>query len=90
MGPYVVDFVCIECRLVIEVDGGQHAGSAADVRRDAWLKARGFSVLRFWNNEVMRELESVRERIRLAVIEAQAAGPLPYPSPTSGRGDRGK
>ena len=81
MGPYVVDFVCIECRLIVEVDGGQHAGSASDARRDAWLQARGFSVLRFWNNEVMQELEEVLERIRLFVEEARAAGPLPQVFP---------
>ena len=81
IGHYIVDFVCIEMRLVIEVDGGQHADSAADVRRDAWLRERGFTVFRFWNNEVMQELNGVLEKIRLALEAARAAGPLPYPPP---------
>ena len=84
IGHYIVDFVCIEMRLVIEVDGGQHADSAADVRRDAWLRERGFTVLRFWNNEVMQELDGVLEKIRLAVEAAKSAGPLPYPPPLKG------
>ena len=84
IGHYIVDFVCIEMRLVIEVDGGQHADSAADVRRDAWLRERGFTVLRFWNNEVMQELDGVLEKIRLAVEAAKSAGLLPYPPPLKG------
>ena len=64
MGPYIVDFVCIERRLVIEVDGGQHAGHMKqDARRTAWLESRGFRVLRFWNTEVLQETEVVMEVI---------------------------
>ena len=53
LGSYIVDFVCFETKLIIEIDGGQHAGSSYDVQRDAWLHSRGFRVLRFWNNEMM-------------------------------------
>jgi very-short-patch-repair endonuclease len=60
LGPFIVDFVCFEQRLVIEVDGGQHAGSARDQRRDRWLAANEFRVMRFWNNEVLRNLEGVK------------------------------
>ena len=59
LGHYIVDFACFEQRLVIEVDGGQHADSAADRRRDRWLAANRFRVMRFWNNEVLSNLEGV-------------------------------
>jgi very-short-patch-repair endonuclease len=59
IGPYVADFVCFERRVVIEVDGGQHAGSARDERRDSWLSANNFLVLRFWNNDVLSNIDSV-------------------------------
>ena len=52
LGRYIVDFVCFEQKLIVELDGSQHAESAYDRQRDAWLKSRGFTVLRFWNNEV--------------------------------------
>jgi very-short-patch-repair endonuclease len=53
IGPYIVDFVCYERRLVIELDGSQHAENRRDERRDAWLRSRGFEVMRFWNNDVL-------------------------------------
>ncbi len=59
IGPYVADFICYEARLVIEVDGGQHADSASDPIRDRWLATNGFRVLRFWNNEVLGNIEGV-------------------------------
>jgi very-short-patch-repair endonuclease len=51
--------VCFEARLVIEVDGGQHADSIRDQKRDRWFAANGFRVMRFWNNEVLSNLEGV-------------------------------
>lgn len=59
VGPFIADFVCFEERLVVEVDGGQHADSTQDQRRDRWLAENGFRVLRFWNNEVLRNVEGV-------------------------------
>ena len=59
VGPYIADFLCYQARLVIEVDGGQHAESARDARRDRWFAQNGFRVLRFWNNEVLQNLEVV-------------------------------
>lgn len=53
VGRYIVEFVCLEARLVVEVDGGQHADSPHDVLRDHRLHERGFIVLRFWNNDVL-------------------------------------
>ena len=64
LGKYIVDFVCLEQRLVLELDGGQHAEqTSADQVRDEWLQACGFRVLRFWNNEVMDNLPGVLARI---------------------------
>ncbi len=62
---YVVDFVCFEARLIIEVDGGQH-GPEVDAPRTANLERRGYRVLRFWNNEVMENLEGVLQTIGAA------------------------
>jgi very-short-patch-repair endonuclease len=83
LGPYVVDFVCLEHRLIIEVDGDQHGTDAAiayDARRDAYLAADGFRMLRFSNREVMTELEAV-----LDTIYAATSGPTPTP-PHKGEG----
>jgi very-short-patch-repair endonuclease len=63
VGPYVVDFVCFEKRLIIEIDGGQHANSENDKIRDKWLRAEGFEVLRFWNHDVLGNRDGVLERI---------------------------
>ena|GEM_PF-416928 len=66
IGNYVVDFVCFERKIVIEVDGGQHAiEKEKDSIRDEWLKGQGFKVLRFWNNEVLMNIEGVLEVIRI-------------------------
>lgn len=60
IGPYITDFACSSLALVIELDGGQHADAKDyDARRDAYLQAKGYKVLRFWNNDVMEETESV-------------------------------
>ncbi len=63
VGKYVVDFLCLKARVAIEVDGGQHADNQRDAARDAWLESQGFVVLRFWNNDVLNNLEGVLERI---------------------------
>jgi very-short-patch-repair endonuclease len=80
IGNYIVDFVCFGARLIVEADGSQHAESAADERRDAWLNAQGFRVLRFWNNEILTNFDGV-----LTAISA-ALPPLPNPSPARGEG----
>jgi very-short-patch-repair endonuclease len=68
MGRYVVDFVCHANKLVIEVDGGQHAvNKSRDQQREVWLRAHGYNVLRFWNNEVLENIEGVLECIRAKV-----------------------
>ena len=63
IGDAIADLVCLESRLIIEIDGTQHAESAYDSKRDAELRARGFRVLRFWNDDVMRDLNSVCDTI---------------------------
>ena len=80
--PYIVDFVCLEAKLIIEADGGQHADQQAyDAQRTAKLEAMGYTVIRFWNHEILGELDSVLERIALVLNEI----PSPQPSPR-GRG----
>ena len=72
VGPYIVDFVCLRARLIIEVDGGQHGGVRDDTRT-AWLNAQGFQVLRFWNNEVLTNTDGVVERIVETIGDAVRA-----------------
>jgi very-short-patch-repair endonuclease len=69
----VLDFVCLELALVIEVDGGQHSDSANDRRRDEWLRCRGFRVLRFWNDDVLLRCDQVLAEIHREVLQAQFA-----------------
>ena len=89
MGRYIVDFVCVERRLIIELDGGQHAGQVADdQQRDAWLHNKGYTVLRFWNNEIMQQLEAVLEQIRHTISLSPSISLSPNPSPPSGRGEK--
>jgi len=65
VGPYIVDFVCLEVKLIIEVDGGQHSDNKVyDGKRDHWLKSQGYRVLRFWNNEVLSNIEGVMEIVQ--------------------------
>ena len=86
IGRYIVDFICHECYLIVEVDGGQHQERANyDQSRDRWLQEQGYTVLRFWNHEVMQQMESVLEAIRIAV---QSHALSPRPSPASGRGEQ--
>ena len=72
IGPYFADFLCRQRRLVVEVDGSQHFGSKHDRRRDEYMRQEGYSVLRFWNVDVLRETESVLETI-LAALEGRLA-----------------
>ena len=71
IGPYIVDFACFERRVIIEIDGSQHASAHTyDSRRDRYLSARGFRVLRFWNNEVTKETSAVLEAV-LSALEGR-------------------
>jgi len=82
IGPYIVDFVHFGARLIVECDGGQHNASATDPQRDAWLEKQGFNLLRFWNDEILNQTESVLSTI------FNVLNPLsPNPSPARGEGD---
>ncbi|MFO1155681.1 MAG: DUF559 domain-containing protein [Rhodospirillales bacterium] len=67
LGPYVADFVCLQARLVIELDGGQHGDAETVSARTRLLQARGFRVLRFWNGDVLRQPEAVLAAIAAAL-----------------------
>ncbi len=67
IGPYIADFACLYPKVIVECDGGQHADSAYDELRDAWLQAQGFQVSRLWNSEVLDHPESVADVIRLSL-----------------------
>ena len=73
---YIVDFLCREQKLIVEVDGGQHAENADDLRRDAALDADGYRVLRFWNSDVLRNKEGVLTTI-LASLQRGALAATP-------------
>jgi very-short-patch-repair endonuclease len=90
VGTFIVDFICVEKSLVIEVDGGQHAtNEELDNQRSAYLNKMGYRVLRFWNNEVLQETEGVLTAIFAILANDKQNSPSPQPSPPSGeRGNR--
>ena len=75
VGPYTVDFLCREKRVVIEIDGGQHANQERDKIRDQWLTEHNYQVLQFWNNDVEKNIEGVLETI----LEVLRSGAPPHP-----------
>ena len=85
--PYIVDFMCLEARLIVEADGGQHLEQVKDdLKRSRFLESLGYKVVRFWNHEILCDIHSVLERIHSCLIES----PSPQPSPVGrglGRGD---
>jgi very-short-patch-repair endonuclease len=82
---YIVDFVSFDKRVVIELDGGGHAENKEyDEKRDASLRANGFIVLRFWNNDVIENISGVLEVIRQQCL--QVTSPTPQPPPVKGGG----
>ena len=67
VGPYIVDFLCVGAKLIVEADGSRHAESLRDTIRDAYLASQGWEMLRFWNNEVIENLTGVLETVRVAL-----------------------
>ncbi len=63
IGPYIVDFVCLKNKLVIECDGGQHLDNQNDIHRTRWLETEGYTVLRFWNDHILKDTKAVLESI---------------------------
>jgi len=87
IGPYIVDFVCREQRLIVELDGGQHADSKRDEVRNKWLADRGYRTLRFWNNDVFQNSEGVWNTIATELRVETPPHPARYarrPLPASG------
>ncbi len=84
--PYIVDFLCFSHSLIIELDGGHHNEEQQiiyDKKRSDYLESKGFVILRFWNNQVLGEMEAVLDEILISL----EASPSPQPSP-SGRGGK--
>lgn len=73
IGPYVVDFVCLEQKLIIELDGSQHASDPDDPVREAFLRRSGYRVLRFWNNEALKHTAAVCE----SILREMSVNPAP-------------
>jgi very-short-patch-repair endonuclease len=86
IGKYIADFASFTHRLVVEVDGSQHEGSASDIVRDAWLKSQGFKVLRFWNRELLLDVDGAMMSI-LAALQETPLPPFGHPLP---QGERAK
>jgi very-short-patch-repair endonuclease len=83
-GPYIVDFICIDAKLIVEADGGQHAEQVeADEVRTKYFVEDGYRVLRFWNHDILQNLEGVLETI---ASELAQKTPSPQPSPQGERG----
>ncbi len=78
--PFVADFLCVEAGLIVEVDGGQHS-EAADARRTACFEGSGYRVIRFWNNEVIENLDGVAATILEALLATEKKKTLTQPSP---------
>ncbi len=82
--PYIVDFVCLQARLIVEADGGQHLEQMEDdLKRSTFLESMDYKIMRFWNHEILTETQIVLEQIHNYLIEA----PSPQPSP-GGRGSK--
>ncbi|MBX3576457.1 MAG: endonuclease domain-containing protein [Rhizobiaceae bacterium] len=91
IGPYFADFACRRAKLIVELDGSQHAGSTYDLKHDAFMHAAGYSVLRVWSHEAIKHTSQVCNSI-LAVLEGKLTAPVEAPdmrfSPASGEGRR--
>jgi very-short-patch-repair endonuclease len=85
IGPYIADFCCLECHLIVEADGGQHT-EEADADRTAYLRAEGFRIIRFWNNDVLGNLDGVLAAILEALGGPAAEDPHPSLLPRAGEG----
>ena len=82
LGNYIADFVCFERRLIVEIDGGQHAAKKEyDAKRDSWLHDQGFIVLRFWNSDIVENMEGVLQ----SILDNLRSTFFLSPSPQGGR-----
>ncbi len=69
LGSYVADFACFEAKVIVEADGGQHADNARDDRRDRYFRGQGYRTLRFWNVDILKNIEGVLETLHEAIKE---------------------
>ena len=76
IGRYIVDFVCFKPKIIIEIDEGQHNQCIPDRKRDAWFIKQGHRVLRFWNNEVLHNIDGVIETIRRDNTPSPSSPPI--------------
>jgi len=82
MGPFIVDFICLEARFVVELDGGQHVEHARyDERRTRFLESLGLNVVRYWNDDVLLRIDEVLEHLLSRIL-------TPHPSPLPASGER--
>ena len=81
IGRYVVDFFCADGKLIIELDGGQHSGAVREAERTGALEAFSYLVVRFWNHDVMRNIEDVLEEISSMLNQCRSEPPHPTPLP---------
>jgi very-short-patch-repair endonuclease len=80
MGQYILDFVCLRSRLVVEIDGETHGDDAAeykDAQRATWIEGRGFRVIRFWNDYVLNHTDDAVECILTALMESESPASVP-------------
>ena len=99
VGPFIADFLCFEARLIVEVDGGQHAENPRDVERDRWFEANGFRVLRLWNHEVLTSKRAALDAVyaALSVVATESGAIRKRRAPSSApsghllpRGEKGE
>ena len=80
IGSYIIDFICLELKLIIELDGSQHMGQQQyDMKRSQWLQSNGFKIMRFWNSDILDDLDGVMQAICMHLPPSQ-------PSPLKGEG----
>jgi very-short-patch-repair endonuclease len=84
--PYIVDFACLEARLIVEADGGQHARPGDHTERDEELQRQGWRVLRFWNNDILANPQGVLRTIAETLGPPCDPNPHPSPPPLAGEG----
>jgi very-short-patch-repair endonuclease len=87
IAPFIVDFVCLSERLVVEADGSQHADDKSDASRDAYLQKQGFRTLHFWNNDVLADGDAVSGAILAAVASPHPPKPAAWAPPSPARGE---
>ena len=89
IGRYIVDFVCFDKKVIIECDGNQHLiQQEKDKNRDKWFTNQGYKVLRFWDNDVLKNTDEILEAIYQACFSSKESAPSPQPSPIQGGGGK--